>query len=81
MNPQTFGMATGVPEAVRECRGTVRNGLCRVRNGFFHEDRYVSGPNTQQWKRDAGLLRECIAVLNMALETGSEFAESPDIKV
>lgn len=42
------------------------NGVCRVRNSYFHGEKFTGGPGGQ-WQRDATLIAEAHAVLNEAL--------------
>ena len=41
------------------------NGVCRVRNSYFHGEKFTGGPDGQ-WERDAKLIEEAHAVLKMA---------------
>ncbi|MDG1431087.1 MAG: hypothetical protein P8L68_19270 [Paracoccaceae bacterium] len=43
------------------------NGLCRVRNSYFHGEKFTGGP-AGQWERDAKLIEEAHAVLKNAGE-------------
>lgn len=40
-------------------------GVCRVRNSYFHGEKFTGGPRGQ-WERDTLLIREAHAVLNEA---------------
>ena len=41
------------------------NGVCRVRNSYFHGEKFTGGP-AGQWERDAKLIEEAHAVLKEA---------------
>lgn len=41
------------------------NGVCRVRNSYFHGEKFTGGAEGQ-WRRDAKLVEEAHAVLKMA---------------
>lgn len=41
-------------------------GVCRVRNSYFHGEKFVHGPEGQ-WARDATLISEAHAVLSRAM--------------
>lgn len=41
-------------------------GVCRVRNSYFHGEKFRGGPNGQ-WERDANLIKEAHAVLDEAI--------------
>lgn len=41
-------------------------GVCRVRNSYFHGEKFREGPDGQ-WERDLALIREANAVLNEAI--------------
>lgn len=41
------------------------NGVCRVRNSYFHGEKFMGGP-AGQWERDAKLVEEAHAVLKEA---------------
>ena len=43
------------------------NGVCRVRNSYFHGEKFTGGP-TGQWERDAKLIEEAHTVLKMVEE-------------
>jgi len=41
------------------------NGVCRVRNNYFHGEKFTGGPDWQ-WERDAALVTEAHLVLKSA---------------
>ena len=43
-------------------------GVCRVRNSYMHGEKFTGGPDGSQWERDAMLLSDALAVLELAGE-------------
>lgn len=41
-------------------------GVCRVRNSYIHGEKFTGSPDPDQWRRDATLVAEALAVLTAA---------------
>lgn len=41
-------------------------GVCRVRNSYIHGEKFVGGPDGENWERDGTLVFEALAVLKEA---------------
>ena len=57
--PETPSPFTNVQELIVQ-------GVCRVRNSYLHGEKFKGGPDGQ-WERDATLIRESHAVLDVAI--------------
>ena len=54
------------PEPLRDVAELFVRGVCRVRNSYMHGEKFTGGPDGSRWKRDAMLLSEALAVLELA---------------
>jgi hypothetical protein len=54
------------PAPLRDVEELFVQGVCRVRNSYMHGEKFVGGPDANQWERDVQLVRDALAVLSEA---------------
>ena len=62
------------PKALTNVEELFIQGVCRVRNSYLHGEKFVGGPQAEQWERDVQLVREAFAVLREAKSVNPKVA-------
>ncbi len=53
------------PNSLSNTEELIIIGVCRIRNNFFHGEKFVGEPSLDNWERDIVLVTEALAVLKL----------------